>query len=372
MKGFKNCHTTLENMLRNKTQRELLQISKHIIQPLLPNFHKGQAGKITVIGGCEDYTGAPFFSLSSAALVGADMVHVICEAAASSVIKLYSPDLMVHPYLFELNNPAIKLGSEETAKYSKASLENLIKQKQPKLDEIIDTKILPKVQQVLNRTDLVVVGPGFGRDPLMLKSLVRIIEEIKVLNKPVILDADALLLITIDPSIIKNYPKAILTPNLMEFSRLAKKFDISVDIKETDFETLLQQTQKLSKALGGVTIVRKGKQELIVKSENYLVNDMKGSNKRVGGQGDTLTGAIATLYNWSNNYSLGLWDIPQGEKLNKDDANLLAIFGACSLVRVASSMAFEKYGRSMQTSNIHEFLGKAYNEVYESDVYLKL
>lgn len=359
-------------MLKNRTQRELLQISKNLIQPLLPTFHKGQAGKIAVIGGCEDYTGAPFFALHSAALVGADMVHVICEVAASPVIKLYSPDLMVHPYLFELHNPAIKLSDEETAKYDKTSLEDLINKDQPRLDAIIDTKILPKVQQVLNRADLVIVGPGFGRDSLMLKSLVRIIEEIKVMNKPVILDADALQLVTINPSIVKNYLKAILTPNVMEFSRLAKKFDIAVDLKETNLEKLIEETQRLSQALGGVTIVRKGKQELIVKSENYLINELKGSNKRVGGQGDTLTGAIATLYNWSNNYSLGLWDIPQNDKLERDDANLLSIFAACSLVRVASSMAFEKYGRSMQTSNIHEFIPKAYQEAFEGDLYLKL
>ena len=31
--------------------------------------------------------------------VGADLAHVFCTAAASYVIKTYSPELIVHPYL---------------------------------------------------------------------------------------------------------------------------------------------------------------------------------------------------------------------------------------------------------------------------------
>lgn len=50
-------------MLRGKSQKELIHLSRQLIQPLLPSFHKGQSGKIAVIGGNEDYTGAPFFQV---------------------------------------------------------------------------------------------------------------------------------------------------------------------------------------------------------------------------------------------------------------------------------------------------------------------
>ncbi|KAK6458189.1 Ribokinase-like protein [Scheffersomyces xylosifermentans] len=361
-------------MLRNKSQKELLQLSKQIIQPLLPSFHKGQAGKITVIGGCEDYTGAPFFACHSSALIGADMAHVICEKVAAPIIKSYSPDLMIHPYLYELHNPDVKLSPEDLDKYSKIPLDNLIHDKHPTLTTYIDERILPKVLKLLERTDIVVVGPGLGRDPLMLKSLVRIIEEIKVLNKSIVLDADALFLISLDPSLIQNYPKAILTPNVIEFQRLASKFGINTEIGESDFNKIVEETQTLSKKLGNVTIIRKGKQELIVKNEEYLVNEIGGSSKRVGGQGDTLTGAIATLVNWSNNYSDKLWDpeVKESDRLTREEANLLACFTASALVRLASRKAFKKYGRSMQTSNIHEFLSESYNDLFESENYLKL
>ncbi|KAG2732134.1 hypothetical protein G9P44_004551 [Scheffersomyces stipitis] len=360
-------------MLRNKTQKELLQLSRHIIQPLLPSFYKGQAGKVTVIGGCEDYTGAPFFGAHSAALVGADLSHVICEKVAAPIIKSYSPDLMVHPYLYDLNNPEIKvdLSSQEIDQLLKLDYEDLLKNNYPSLNAIIENKVLPKVLKLLDRTDIVVVGPGFGRDPLMLKSLARIIEEVKVLNKHIILDADSLFLVSLKPALIKNYPKAILTPNVVEFQRLASKFGIQTKISETDFSALLDETRRLSKSLGRVTILRKGKQELIVKNDDYVVNDIQGSNKRVGGQGDTLTGALATLVNWSNNYSDGLWDTDK-KVLNRDEANLLACFTASALVRFSAHKAFKKYGRSMQTSNVHEFLKEAYDDLFEGENYLKL
>ena len=52
-----------------------------------------------MFGGCAQYTGAPYFAAISALKTGADMVHVFCEAGAGTVIKGYSPELMVHPVM---------------------------------------------------------------------------------------------------------------------------------------------------------------------------------------------------------------------------------------------------------------------------------
>lgn len=360
-------------MLKNKTLKELLHLSKTLIQPLVPTFHKGQAGKVAVIGGCEDYTGAPFFASHSSALLGADLSHVVCEKAAAPVIKLYLPDLMVHPYLFELSNPDIEklIAPSDYEKLSKTAATELLNSEQPKLDQIIDEKILPKITALLERVDIVVIGPGFGRDALMLKTLVKLIEQIKVLNKPIILDADALYLVSIKPQIIKGYSKAILTPNVVEFTRLTDALSIDHSLDESSLDKLINTTIEVSEKLGGVTIIRKGAQELIVKNKEYLINDVPGSLRRVGGQGDTLTGALATYTNWAYNYQKGLWNTNE-DKLLQDELVLLACFAACSTVRVASAKAFKHYGRAMQTSNVHQYLGEAYDDIYESDHFVKL
>ncbi|WPK25452.1 hypothetical protein PUMCH_002769 [Australozyma saopauloensis] len=345
-------------MLHRKTHEELLKLARTIVQPLRTSFYKGQAGKIAVFGGCQDYTGAPFFAAHSAALVGADLSHVFCEKQAATVIKGYLPDLMVHPYLYELLNPVV-------LEFAPKQMWDSVKQMPleeavsgPTLDEVIEKHILPQILGALERIDVFVVGPGLGRDPLMLRTVFRIIQEIKVANKPLILDADSLFLLGMLLDLVKGYEKAVITPNVVEFGRLCRA--VGIDNDDTP-----ETARKLSEQLGGVCVVKKGREEVIVKGETSLANDMTGSLRRVGGQGDTLTGAMATMLVWAEHYRDGFWDASQEERLGPHDSVVLACYAACALVRRASSKAFSKYNRAMQTSNIHEFLGEAYTELFE-------
>lgn len=74
-----------------------------LIRELLPklsySMYKGQNGKVGVIGGSKDYTGAPFYSGIAALRAGADLAHVFTTEDASGPIKGYSPELIVHPCL---------------------------------------------------------------------------------------------------------------------------------------------------------------------------------------------------------------------------------------------------------------------------------
>ena len=84
-------------------ESEMLQKVKSIVPKLTHQLHKGECGRIAVFGGCVLYTGAPYFAAISALKAGADLVHVFCEKAAGSVIKSYSPELIVHPVLGNLS-----------------------------------------------------------------------------------------------------------------------------------------------------------------------------------------------------------------------------------------------------------------------------
>ena len=68
------------------------------IPPLLNTAHKGSMGRIGVVGGSMDYTGAPFYSAMSALKFGADLSWVFCSQSSAIPIKSYSPELMVKPY----------------------------------------------------------------------------------------------------------------------------------------------------------------------------------------------------------------------------------------------------------------------------------
>ena len=71
---------------------------KFLVPPLTHANHKGQHGRIGIIGGSVDYSGAPFYAAQSALRFGADLSFVFCAKQAAGPIKSYSPELMVFPF----------------------------------------------------------------------------------------------------------------------------------------------------------------------------------------------------------------------------------------------------------------------------------
>lgn len=76
------------------------------------------------------------------------------------------------------------------------------------------------MEGLLDRLHIIVVGPGLGREE-RTQSIGRMaIEVAKAQEKYVVLDADGLWLIQNEPHLVKDYKRAILTPNVVEFKRL--------------------------------------------------------------------------------------------------------------------------------------------------------
>lgn len=232
---------------------------------------------------------------------------------------------------------------------------------------------------MLSRLHSLVIGPGLGRDGVTLKIVAEVIKEARSKSIPFVLDADGLLVVTEDPNLIKGYKECILTPNVVEFGRLAKAMGIEVpsqaQIGQEEGDKTSKETEaceQLSKALGGVTIIQKGPHDVISNGVTSIISDVKGGLKRSGGQGDTLTGSLGTLLGWRAAYHDKLWD--SGEKDNEKDAQsrddvqaeidsenrrlsptttlLLAAWAGSSLTRECSRRAFEAKGRSMQASDL--------------------
>lgn len=234
---------------------------------------------------------------------------------------------------------------------------------------------------MLSRLHSLVIGPGLGRDGVTLKVVAEVIKEARSKSIPFVLDADGLLIVTEDPSLVKGYRECILTPNVVEFGRLAKAMGIKVpsqaDVAQGEGDKTSKESEaceQLSKALGGVTIIQKGPHDVISNGVTSIVSDIKGGLKRSGGQGDTLTGSLGTLLAWRAAYHNELWD--SGEKDNEKEAQsrddvqaeldtgdrrmspattlLLAAWAGSSLTRECSRRAFEAKGRSMQAGDLTE------------------
>lgn len=82
----------------NVAWKDILPFVKPIVPPLTHLEHKGAMGRIGVLGGSVDYTGAPFYAGISSLKFGADLAYIFCAYEASIPIKSYSPELMVTPF----------------------------------------------------------------------------------------------------------------------------------------------------------------------------------------------------------------------------------------------------------------------------------
>ncbi|KAJ4987361.1 YjeF domain containing protein [Stagonosporopsis vannaccii] len=310
-------------------RKDLLKKVYNMVPPMLESFHKGQLGRVGVIGGSEDYTGAPYFSAMASAKLGCDMSHVICEPGAAAVIKTYSPNLMVHPIMRQEKNVAQSESAESVS---------------------------AEVVSMLSRLHVIVIGPGLGRDKLMQDTCAKVIEEARKQGIPFVLDADGLFLAQTRPELVEGCKECILTPNVVEFGRLAKAK--GVDVNEGDPAELCS---KLSKAFGGVTIIQKGSKDYISNGEHTLVSEGEGGLKRSGGQGDTLTGSLATLLAYRKAYHDRIWD--HDNSLQRSETLALAAYGGSCITRECSRLAFQEKGRSLQASDLTEHVHTAFLNV---------
>ncbi|XP_036965675.1 ATP-dependent (S)-NAD(P)H-hydrate dehydratase isoform X1 [Acanthopagrus latus] len=297
---------------------DTLSLVKNIVPPLTSKKHKGQDGRIGIIGGCQDYTGAPYFAAISALKVGADLSHVFCTKDAATVIKSYSPELIVHPVLDSPN-------------------------------------AVEEIEKWLPRLHGLVVGPGLGREDLLLKTAKEVIEKSKARDIPIVIDADGLWLVTQQPAVIQGYQKGILTPNFMEFTRLYE----SLHHEPMDSSDHQRNVMQLSVAMGNLTLVLKGEQDLITDGSKVISCSVEGSGRRCGGQGDLLSGSLGVLAHWAHAASVaGI--------LRSVNPSMVAAFGACSLTRQCNSQAFQRHGRSTTTTDMIQEIGTAFKKLFES------
>ncbi|KAG0636084.1 H-hydrate dehydratase [Tuber brumale] len=221
-------------------------------------------------------------------------------------------------------------------------------------------EISQKTIDLLERLHAIVIGPGLGRDSLMQDTAAHIIEAAKARDMPMVVDADGLFLVQNRPSIIKDYAKAILTPNKAEFARLCKT--MQVDPQDGD-ET--EVCAKLARAFGGVTIVQKGPKDYISNGKQTFICDLEGGLKRTGGQGDTLTGSLGTFLAWTRAYRERVWN--HDNSLSDSELISLSAFGAAAITRYCSRVAYEKKGRALQASDLSVEVGNAFKYLFETE-----
>jgi hydroxyethylthiazole kinase-like uncharacterized protein yjeF len=148
-----------------------------------------------------------------------------------------------------------------------------------------NSSILTNIDEDLAKYSCIGLGPGIGT----ASETKRLLEQIfDVYRKPVVLDADALNIISSDKNLLSKIPPAsILTPHPKEFERLFGK-------TENDYDRLQLARQKAQEL--SIIIVLKGHHTFIATSDGKgYFNNTGNAGMAKGGSGDVLTGILTAL-----------------------------------------------------------------------------
>lgn len=137
----------------------------------------------------------------------------------------------------------------------------------------------------LDRFSAIGIGPGLGTSDITASALADIIAESRV---PMVLDADALNILSLNRELIERLPKdTILTPHPKEFERLFGSTANSIE----RLDALRQNAQKY-----GIIIVLKGANTAVALPDgNICFNTTGNPGMATAGSGDVLTGIVAAL-----------------------------------------------------------------------------
>lgn len=222
--------------------------------------HKGDFGRVLVIGGSLGMAGAVSLAGSAALKTGSGLVKLAVPKSVLNTVASFVPEYMTIP-LPEDTHGRLKLSAFD------------------------------KIMQSIAEADVTAIGPGLGRSVELDALLVRLN---RVIEKPLIIDADGLnALSSRGIGYVDNYLKEsagprILTPHPGEFARLTGR---QISSHQEERVTVSIDFAKKSK----VILVLKGHRTIVTDGENVYINQTGNPGLAAGGSGDVLTGMIASF-----------------------------------------------------------------------------
>ena len=147
---------------------------------LAPQMHKGDRGRVCVIGGADGMSGAALHAARAALSAGAGLVKLVAARETIAAAQASLPDLLT-------------------------------------VESILSDKLEPGVTEALDWADAVVIGPGLGRVDVREQFIAAVVSHRSL---PTILDADALHFFRATGN-VPSSGRFVCTPHLGEFRALA-------------------------------------------------------------------------------------------------------------------------------------------------------
>lgn len=234
-----------------------------------PTGHKGTFGKVLVIAGFGDMTGACVLCSESTLKAGTGLVKVYTSELTAGVLRVRRPELMVSAFAEEAD--------------------------------------AEKIKELCDWADVIAIGPGLSTSANAILALDTLLNFEK---KALVLDADALNILakrldelcgeTKDAGALEGVKRrlyvlssilpagSILTPHIGELGRL-----LGLSVKEVAANR--EKLADLTEMCFNGTIVMKDAVTLTVGESKRAENHHGNDGMATGGSGDVLTGLIAAL-----------------------------------------------------------------------------
>ncbi len=239
--------------MKDQYQMNINQEMKEIMPKRKSESHKGDYGRIAILGGSSGMAGSVYMASLSAMRTGAGMAFILAPKSISEILQIKS------------NEQIIKEIDCHNFYYS---------------SEIVD-QILDNIED----KDTLIIGPGMGKGEDLNKLIGEIIASTDI---DMVIDADGLNAISKDLSILKSNNKIILTPHLGEFSRLT---GLEIDKIKEDEESIAKKFAKNN----DVVLVLKSDHTIVTDGLKFYKNEIGNPGMATAGVGDALTGVIASL-----------------------------------------------------------------------------
>jgi len=223
-----------------------------IAKPRPSEAHKGDFGRLLVIGGSEVFSGAPALVAMAALRAGVDLTYVAAPEKTAHAISSMSPALIT-----------VKLEGKH-----------------------LSSSNTPIIKQYLEISTAVAMGPGLGlhrETREAVKEVMKLIEEEKI---PLLLDADGIKAFAEFKREV-DWP-LVLTPHAGEYEILTGKR------LPKDLEERAEEVQKTARKLGA-TILLKGHVDVISDGKQVKFNFTGNPGMTVGGTGDVLSGIVGAF-----------------------------------------------------------------------------
>ena len=232
---------------------------KNIVLPVRKkNSHKGDNGRVLVVGGSKDYVGAVTLAGLASLRSGADLVKIIAPEKVAWAINAYSPDLI-------------------TMKISGV--------------DFFRSRNFDTIKDEIEKFDVLLIGNGIGLNDETKKFCRKTIRSIKKLK---VIDADAIKSISMHDAV-----NSIITPHAKELEQFlinsgcsdaARKISLAKSYVEKS-GLVKKATEKFLK--NNNVILLKGIIDIVISKDKIFYNKTGNAGMTKGGTGDVLAGLCA-------------------------------------------------------------------------------